>query len=49
VAITWFDDTQAMRASAASPQYPRVRADEPNFIAPGDAPFIITTEHVIVP
>ena len=49
VAITWFDDTQAMRASAASSQYPRVRADEPNFIAPGDAPFIITTEHVIVP
>jgi uncharacterized protein (TIGR02118 family) len=49
VAITWFDDTGAMRASAASAQYPRVRADEPNFIAPGDAPFIITTEHVIVP
>jgi uncharacterized protein (TIGR02118 family) len=48
VAITWFDDTRAMRASAASTQYPRVRADEPNFIAPGDAPFIITTEHVIV-
>jgi uncharacterized protein (TIGR02118 family) len=48
VAITWFDDTRAMRASAASAQYPRVRADEPNFIAPGDAPFIITAEHVIV-
>jgi hypothetical protein len=49
VAITWFDDTQAMRASAASAQYPRVRADEPNFITPGDAPFIITTEHVLIP
>ena len=49
VAITWFDDTRAMRASAATAQYARVRADEPNFIAPGDAPFIITTEHVIVP
>ena len=48
VAITWFDDTRAMRASAASAQYPRVRADEPHFIAPGDPPFIITTEHVIV-
>lgn len=48
VAITWFDDTRAMRASAASAQYPPVRADEPSFIAPGDAPFIITTEHVIV-
>jgi uncharacterized protein (TIGR02118 family) len=49
VAITWFDDTQAMRASAATPQYARVRADEPNFLAPGDPPFIITREHVIVP
>lgn len=48
VAITWFDDTQAMRASAATAQYGRVRADEPNFIAPGELPIIITTEHVIV-
>jgi uncharacterized protein (TIGR02118 family) len=46
-AITWFDDTHAMRASAASPEYARVRADEANFIAP-DPPFIITREHVIV-
>ena len=49
LAITWFDDTRAMRASAATPEYARTRADEPNFITPGDAPFIITTEHVIVP
>jgi hypothetical protein len=48
-AITRFDDTQAMRASAATAQYARVRADEPNFIAPGELPIIITTEHVIVP
>jgi len=48
VALTWFDDTQAMRASAATQEYARVRADEPNFIAPGPAPFIITTERVIV-
>ena len=46
-ALTWFDDTQAMRASASSPEYAAVRADEPNFIAP-DSPFIITREHVIV-
>ena len=49
VAITWFDDTQAMRASAATAQYARVRADEANFIAPGALPIIITTEHVILP
>ncbi len=49
LAITWFDDTKAMRASAATAEYARTRADEPHFIAPGDPAFIITTEHVIVP
>lgn len=46
-AVAWFDDTQAMRASAATAEYARVRADEANFIMPGP-PFIITREHVIV-
>jgi uncharacterized protein (TIGR02118 family) len=48
VALTWFDDTQAMRVSATTPEYARTRADEANFIAPGKIPFIITREHVIV-
>lgn len=48
VAITWFDSTDAMRESAKTPAYARIRADEPNFLAPGDPPFIITREHVIV-
>jgi len=47
VAITWFDDTRAMRQSARTPEYAQVRADEPNFIT-ADPPFIITREHVIV-
>jgi uncharacterized protein (TIGR02118 family) len=47
IAVTWFDDTQAMRAAAASAEYARVRADEANFTAPG-LPFIITSEHVVV-
>ena len=47
IAEVWFDDTQAMRASAATPEYARVRADEANFITP-DPPFIITREHVIL-
>ena len=47
VAMTWFDDTQAMRASAASPEYARVRADEANFIT-ADPPFIITRELFIL-
>jgi uncharacterized protein (TIGR02118 family) len=49
VALTWFDDTQAMRVSATTPEYARTRADEVNFIAPGRLPFIITKEQVIVP
>jgi uncharacterized protein (TIGR02118 family) len=49
VAITWFDDTRAMRASGETAEYVRTRADEPRFLAPGDPPFIITREHVIVP
>ena len=47
IAEVWFEDTAAMRASAASSEYTRVRADEPNFVAP-DLPFVITREHVIV-
>ena len=48
VALTWFDDTQAMRVSATLPEYARLQADEPNFLAPGPVPVIITKEHVIV-
>jgi uncharacterized protein (TIGR02118 family) len=48
VAVTWFDDTQAMRVSATMPEYARTRADEGNFIAPGPIPVIITREHVVV-
>ena len=47
MAITWFDDTAAMRASAETAEYAATRADEANFMAPGDAPFIITREHVV--
>ena len=47
IAEVWFDDTEAMRASARSPEYARVRADEANFITAGP-PFIITREHLIV-
>ena len=48
IAITWFDDTQAMRTSATLPEYETTRADEANFIDGTQLPFIITTEHVIV-
>ena len=48
IAVTWFDSTDAMRHSATTVEYVRTRADEPNFIAPGDVPVILTTEHVII-
>jgi uncharacterized protein (TIGR02118 family) len=47
-AITWFDSTADMRASAATPEYAATRADEPNFLPPGRLPIIIAKEHVIV-
>lgn len=48
MALTWFDNTDGMRASATSAEYETTRADEENFVAiPLD--FIITREHVIVP
>lgn len=46
-ALTWFDNTDAMRASASSPEYAATRADEDNFLAVPLA-FIIAREHVIV-
>jgi len=47
-AITWFESTAAMRHSATTSEYARTRADEPNFMAPGDVSTILTTEHVIL-
>ena len=47
MAMTWFEDTGAMRASAESREYKATRSDEKNFVTqPLD--FIITREHVIV-
>lgn len=47
VAITWWDDVDAMRASAASDEYVATRDDEPNFLG-AEPDVILTTEHVIV-
>jgi uncharacterized protein (TIGR02118 family) len=46
-ALTWFDDTHAMREAATTEQYSDTRADEGNFLVePLD--FVITKEHVII-
>ena len=48
LALTWFEDIEAMRQSAGSPEYATTRADEENFLTvPLD--FVITQEHVVVP
>jgi uncharacterized protein (TIGR02118 family) len=48
VAEAWFDDTQAMRDLAPSPEYAAVRADEANFIDPVSMGVVLTDEVVIV-
>jgi uncharacterized protein (TIGR02118 family) len=47
VAESWFDDTQALKALAATPEYDAVLADEPTFIDGATMGSIITDEHVI--
>lgn len=47
VAESWFDDTQAMKSLARTPEYAKVLADEPNFIDAASMGSIITDEHVI--
>jgi uncharacterized protein (TIGR02118 family) len=47
IASTWFENTDAMRASAATEEYRRTREDEPNFVV-GHLPFVITREHVVM-
>ena len=41
VAQTWFDDLDAMRASAGSAELERTRADESNFMISGRLPFVV--------
>lgn len=48
VALTWFADTDSMRASATTAEYQATREDEANFLAPGHLPFIITRERKIL-
>jgi len=48
IAEVWFDDTDAMRRLAGSPEYEAVRADEARFIDHATMGLLITEEHVIV-
>jgi uncharacterized protein (TIGR02118 family) len=48
VTSMWFDSPDALRAAASSPDYAAAVADRERFLAPGQPPFIVTQEHVIV-
>ena len=48
VAMAWFDDMQALRAAAPTPEFERLRADVENFVARDRSAFVLTQEHVIL-
>jgi uncharacterized protein (TIGR02118 family) len=48
IAQTWFDDLDAVRASASSSELQRTRDDEPNFMVSGRLPFAVCTQVSLV-
>ena len=47
LAITWFASTSDMKVGTNTREYQATRADEPNFLAAGHLPLIVTREHVV--
>lgn len=47
-AMMWFDDMQALRAAAATPELERMRADVANFVARDKSPAVLAAEHVLL-
>ena len=47
-AMAWFDDMQALRDAASTPEFARLRADVDNFVARDKSPFVLTQEHVFL-
>ncbi len=47
-ALMWFESADSMKAAAGSPEYKALVADRAEFLAPGQPPFILTREYVIV-
>lgn len=46
LATTWFTSTAEMRRGVGTPEYDATRRDEPNFLAEGHLPVVITREVV---
>ncbi len=47
IAVAWFASTVEMKSAATTPEYAATRKDEPNFLASGRHPIIITREQQI--
>lgn len=43
-----FGDSGALRATTATREWERMKADDANSLVPGPIPFIVTTEHVVI-
>ena len=47
-ALMWFDSMDALKTAGGSAEYKAMVADRDNFLAPGQPPFLLTREYVIV-
>jgi uncharacterized protein (TIGR02118 family) len=47
-ALMWFESADALKTAGASAEYKAMVADRASFLAPGQPPFILTTEYVVV-
>jgi uncharacterized protein (TIGR02118 family) len=48
VNLMWFGSPADLRSAAGSPEYAAAVADRAQFLAPGQPPFIMTREHVVL-
>ncbi len=48
VAMSWFDDLEALRIAAATPEFEVLRNDLDNFVAKNRSSFVLTQEQVIL-
>jgi uncharacterized protein (TIGR02118 family) len=48
VALMWFESGDALKAAGGSGEYKALVADRANFLTPGQPPFLLTTEYVVV-
>ncbi|MCZ7562955.1 MAG: EthD family reductase [Burkholderiales bacterium] len=47
-AMMWFDDMNALRAAAPTPEFERLRADVAGFVDRERSPAALATEHVLL-